>query len=168
MARKVIVKMVDMESRRARAWAAHYDRRARARAMLESGFQARGLVAALSVALPAPALDADGASLQVDIDQRAQLRRVGAMWGNVPADLLNWWYWSESGWMAFVRAIQALPEVTEDYYWTGDKRRDVFFLAPVSTARRGRRAVHKPVDSKCASAAVKVQVPQFSTVEAEA
>ena len=57
------------------------------------------------------------------------------------------WYWSESGWMEYVRQFQSLPDVMEDHCYVYDAALDAARLVPVSMlAGRGRP--------------IRVQIPQ--------
>lgn len=167
MARKLIVTKEKIYLRRADHWQEHYKRREMARAIMQSGFSPRVMLSRLYMDLPAPALDVDGDFLQMAFDDRRKMGMVALTYGRLPSDLLCRWYWSPEAWQEFVRAFQALPDIFEDYYYTFDKATDRVWLAAVSTARRGRRAVDKPVDNKGTSRRAKVQVTEFSPVFSE-
>jgi hypothetical protein len=164
MPRKVVVRKDEIYMRRASAWEAHYSLRGAAVGMISVGFNVGVLIPALKRELPAPCLDVDGYSFCLKLDDR--VKRAGLMrrFSLANEDQICLWYWSHDGWMEFVRAFQGLPEPMEDYYYTYELATDRNWLVPVSTARRGRRAVGKPVDNKGATRPVKVQVGQFERV----
>lgn len=162
MPRKLIVRKDEIYLRRASAWESHYSNRGAARAMLENGFNARVLIDALKHDLPAPLLDVDGRQLCLTLAQRVKRAELARRFRLAGDDLLCVWYWSADGWMDFVRAFQALPDVQEDFYYTYELSTDRSWLVPVSTARRGRRAVVKPVDNKSTTLQTKVQPRQIS------
>lgn len=167
MGRKLIVKKEAVYIRRAENWQEHYKRRELARAMVAGGYNAAVMCKILYMDLPVQTLDVDGSILEMAIDDRLKLAQIARRYDRVPGVLLCRWYWSAEAWQEFVRAFQALPDVLEDYYYTFDKRTDRAWLVPVSMARRGRRAVGKPVDNKSTSERVKVQVPEFSAAGRE-
>lgn len=141
MAKKYILRAKEIYARRGAAWEYHYRNRETARVLCSIGWKdGEQITQTLNHHLPIPELQIDGTLLNIPLvvrreheDRLLDLLRLSIY----QRDLLCVWYWTESGWLEFVRQYQALPDVYEDYCYEYDPLpNDRFLLVPVS----------KPVD----------------------
>ena len=130
MPRAVVMPVKEIYTRRATNWEWHYKNRSVAK--LFAGEDAIRINYALNARLPVPELLVDGSLY----DSLTHLRVMAAMAFEFRIQmrtLMCVWYWSESGWMDFVRAFQNLPEVFEPYYMFYEEAEDALRWCPVST-----------------------------------
>ena len=164
MPRRVIVKKDEMYRKRASAWEFHYNNRNIARGMCSYGKDG-ARISLIVKDYCIRELRMDGWFLDVPFESRRVmewqvLNQCGL--SHMQTDLLCHYYWTEAGWMEFVRLWQAMPEVEEDYYHRYDPLpNDRLLLVPMSSKpKRGTAPslVDKPVDKSGTSKALQVQV----------
>ena len=137
MARRRIMTKDEIYRRRGLCWEQHYKNRAVARELCAAGWNSVEITMALLQDYPKPELQIDGSMLDVPLEVRQKheyetLRRFRL--SHVHQDLLCVWYWTESGWMEFVRQYQELPDVFEAYYFKYDPEpNDRMLLVPMSS-----------------------------------
>lgn len=136
MSRRLIVKKDDIYRKRGEAWSSHYQNRNIVKEMCAYGLDG----ARISMVLQrfcVRELDIDGSFLSIPLDLRqGKEDSVLSECGLTPfqRDFLCDWYWTENGWLEFVRLYQALPEVEEDFYYLYESEPvDRFRLVPMSS-----------------------------------
>lgn len=166
MPRRYVFSVAELQGRRARAWAEHYESRQIGKE-LASGLDVKRVLRVLQESMPLPELDVDGYLFE----SRQMIHGM-----NKALDILHWsflqrrlmcvWYWSESGWMDFVHLYQSLPELYERHYLVYDAEADAGRLIPMSSKPKqgslSRMAVDNPVDNFSTSRRQKVQVGSTS------
>lgn len=171
MGRRVIVSRDQMYKNRASAWEFHYNNRNIARSLCSIGFDG-GRISYILKDFCVRDLSMDGNFLDIPMQTRRQfedsaLRSCGL--ARTQTDLLCDLYWTQQGWLEFVRLWQALPEVEEAYYHVYDPLpNDRLLLVPVSSKpKQGSvpvdkclKTVDNPVDKSGTSKGLKVQLGQ--------
>jgi hypothetical protein len=145
MARRHVVKKVDVLRRRALAWEQHYGYRELLKVL---PIDSARVMKWIQNCVPEHEMTLDGflyRPLDVVIGQGRARREIAIPGLN--NQLMCLWYWHEEFWMIFVRLFNALPDVVEDHYWLYDVERDGSLLMPMSSkAKRGDVPV--PVDKR--------------------
>ena len=136
MPRRIVVKKKDIQRRRAQNWEMHYKYRNMAKEMTARGIDVYLLMSKIS-RLPCPELDFDGAALYFPKVSRFEQMDIRSDYLFCECALVCSWYWSDEGWMEFVRKFQALDDPCEDYYFFYDAETDVVRLVPISGTSRG-------------------------------
>lgn len=155
MPRRYVFKVKDIHARRGCFWAMYYDLRGQAKNM---SVDVDNVLRVISLCVPEPVIEVDGSiyePLDVTRAQGEAVRRLRFPDSVQSRDLMCRFFWTEAGWMEYVRIFQSLPEPVEDYYLLYDKERDGGRLVPMSSKptrapvrSAGERGdVPKPVDN---------------------
>jgi len=137
MSRRIVLTAKQIYERRGLAWQRHYDNRAIAAQLCKTGWDGVQITRTLSIDYPEPTLEIDGWLLDVPLYLRQEhADRLISLFklSYLHRDLLCSWYWTEPGWLGFVRQYQALPDVYEAYYYAYDPEpNDRLLLVPMSS-----------------------------------
>lgn len=136
MPRSATLTVKDINRRRGSNWEWHYKNRQRAK--LYSSDDAQRVSRIISGRVPAPVLLIDASLLDGIEHVRTMSNALECVSSSLPRCMMCIWYWSEEGWMEFVREFQALPDVTESYYMFYDEALDAMQLYPLSTIGKNR------------------------------
>lgn len=156
MSRRLIVTKAEIHRRRGDAWARYYACRGLAVGMMRAGWNGENIARTLEryPDYACPEVGIDGWLLDTPMQARreheADLLKHFRLTDRV---MLCPYFWTEKGWMEYVRMYQALPDVFEDYYFKYEPMPiDRLRLVPMSS---------KPKQGTGISASKKVQVPYF-------
>ncbi len=156
MPRRYVFKVEEIYRRRGVAWARYYEYRNMARNMGNVGWNGENIARVLESQehYGRPTLEIDGFLLDIPMAVRWEHERgLLSRFRLSDRDMLCPWWWTEAGWMAFVREYQNLPDPQESYYLRYEPMPlDRGRLVPMSS---------KPKQGTGTTASKKVQVPYF-------
>jgi len=146
MARRQVVRKADVYRLRGVNWELHYKNRGMCRSMVEIGWNSVDVTCSITSVYPVPVVQMDGDAPDVPLILRQQFEdQLLCDCRLRDRRLLNVWYWSESGWMDYVKQFQSLPDAYEDYYWKYESEGDRLLLVPMSSKQKPGTSASKNV-----------------------
>jgi hypothetical protein len=147
MGRRIVIRKEKINEYRAVNWERHYKNRELAKQLISIGsVNPLRILTILVRELPKPELDFDASVISFPLVDRVHASSIAHAYG-VSDEMANVWYWSDSGWLTFVRAFQSLADPLEDYYLLYSVKTDVFVHMPMSS--KPKQGSQKPVDKWC-------------------
>lgn len=139
MSPRLIVTKKDILRLRAMYWERHYGYRSQVRAFVAAGRNGETVTNILRQSMALPSVNFDGSLADLNRDDRRSRLALVEQLEIFNLDLLCVFWWSEAGWMEYVRQYQALVDPVEDWYWTYHAPTDQMLLVPMSSkAVRGQ------------------------------